>query len=48
MIQVIINEQQADEQLEHTKVIQPPLNMTPLWKEVLSFDITRPEDEVAI
>lgn len=22
--------------------------MTPVWKEVLSFDITRPEDEVAI
>ena len=48
MIQVIINEQQGDEQLEHTKVIQPPLNMDPVWKEVLSFDITKPEDEVAI
>lgn len=48
MIQVIINEQQADEQLEHTKVINPPINMTPVWKEVLSFDISRPEDEVAI
>jgi hypothetical protein len=25
-----------------------PLNLNPNWKEVLSFDITRPEDEVSI
>jgi Ca2+-dependent lipid-binding protein len=45
MIEVIVNE---NEQIEHTKTIQPPLNMNPVWKEILPFDILRPTDEVAI
>ena len=36
MIEVVINE---NEQVEHTKIITAPLNMAPVWKEVLSFDI---------
>ena len=45
MIEVLVNE---TDQVEHTKIITPPLNMTPVWKEILPFDITRPTDEVAI
>lgn len=45
MIEIVVNN---NEQLEHTKVITPPLNMNPVWKEVLSFDILKPNDEVSI
>lgn len=45
MIEIVVND---NEQLEHTKVITPPLNMNPVWKEVLSFDILKPSDEVSI
>jgi hypothetical protein len=45
MIEVIVND---NEQIEHTKIIAAPLNMTPVWKEILPFDITRPTDVVAI
>jgi hypothetical protein len=45
MIEVIINEY---EQVEHTKAIGPPNNLSPVWKEILPFDIHRPNDEVAI
>ena len=45
MIEIVVND---NEQLEHTKVITPPLNMNPVWKEVLSFDILKPTDEVSI
>ena len=45
MIEIVVNN---NEQLEHTKVITPPLNMNPVWKEVLSFDILKPNDEISI
>jgi hypothetical protein len=50
MIEVLVNEQmgQGSEQVEHTKVIKRPNCMNPIWKEILTFDIFRPTDEVAI
>ena len=41
MIEVVVNN---DEQNEHTKAIGKPNNMNPVWKEVLSIDIMKPED----
>ena len=43
MIEVTVNGQ---EQIEHTKAILPPANMQPMWKEILPFDIEKPNDEV--
>ena len=51
MIEILVNENEqgtASEQVEHTRVVRAPLNMTPEWKEVLTFDIARADDEVAI
>jgi len=49
MIEVVIqNEKGAVIQVEHTKMITPPLNMTPIWKEILPMDIVNPSDEIAI
>lgn len=50
MIEVLVNEQmgQGAEQVEHTKVVKRPNCMMPVWKEILTFDIFRPQDEIAI
>ena len=50
MIEVLVNEQMGGgtDQVEHTKVIKRPNCMNPSWKEILTFDIFRPTDEVAI
>lgn len=36
------------EEKEHTKVIKKPDCMSPEWREVLTFDIMRPSDEISI
>jgi len=36
------------EEVEHTKVIKKPDCMSPEWREVLTFDIMRPSDEISI
>jgi hypothetical protein len=41
MITVSIN---GGEQAEHTKAVKAPNNHTPVWKEILPFDIMRPTD----
>ena len=43
MIEVTVNGQ-----VERTKIVQPPLNFAPVWKEVLPFDIMSPRDQVEI
>jgi hypothetical protein len=50
MIEVVVNEQMGTgaDQIEHTKTIKRPNNMQPVWKEILTFDIFRPSDEIAI
>lgn len=48
MIQIYINENDTSEQQEHTKVVNPPNNLQPVWKETLTFEITKPNDQVAI
>ena len=48
MISIVVNEQMGGDQEEHTKVIKRPNCMTPVWKEILTFDIFRPTDEIAI
>jgi hypothetical protein len=45
MISVSINN---GEQTEHTKAAKPPNNHTPIWKEILPFDILKPTDTVEI
>ena len=45
MIEILLNE---TEQIEHTAVIKTPNNMQPQWKEILTFDIFKPTDEIAI
>jgi hypothetical protein len=45
MIEIFVN---RAEQVEHTKAINPPDNMYPVWKEILNFDIAKPTDEIAI
>jgi hypothetical protein len=42
MISIVVNEQQGGDQIEHTKVVKRPNCMTPVWKEILTFDIFRP------
>lgn len=36
------------EEVEHTKVIRKPDCMSPEWREVLTFDIMKPSDELSI
>ena len=49
MIEIIVSDPyQGQEQIEHTKQAQFPKNMVPIWKEILTFDILKPTDEVAI
>ena len=48
MISIVVNEQMGGDQVEHTKVVKRPNCMTPVWKEILTFDIFRPSDEIAI
>lgn len=36
------------EEIEQTKVVKKPDCMTPEWREVLTFDITKPSDEISI
>jgi len=52
MIEIIVSEGYGEpgsnDQIEHTKVIKRPNNMAPAWRELLTFDILRPTDEVAI
>jgi hypothetical protein len=38
----------GSDQVEHTKVIKKPNCMNPVWKEILTFDIFKPTDEIAI
>lgn len=45
MISVSINN---GEQTEHTKAAKKPNNHTPVWKEILPFDILKPTDIVEI
>jgi hypothetical protein len=45
MITVSINN---GEQTEHTKASKAPNNHTPVWKEILPFDILKPTDTVEI
>jgi len=45
MIKVRINETQQE---DGTKIMKAPENMRPEWKQVLSFDILQPQDEVKI
>jgi Ca2+-dependent lipid-binding protein len=45
MITVLVN---GGEQTEHTKAIKAPNNYTPTWKEILPFDIFKPNDEIEI
>jgi len=48
MIQISVNEGKNTSQIEHTKVIYPPDNLNPVWKEILTFDITNPKDIVSV
>ena len=51
MIEILVNENAqgtAAEQTQHTRSIKAPLNMTPEWREVLTLDIHRETDEIAI
>jgi len=49
MIEILVSDGSIhNDQIEHTKVAKRPQNMVPEWREVLSFDILRPTDEVAI
>jgi len=34
--------------VEHTKVVKKPDCMSPEWREVLTFDIMKPDDEISI
>ena len=36
------------EEIEQTKVVKKPDCMAPEWREVLTFDITKPTDEISI
>lgn len=36
------------EEVEHTKKIKKPDCMSPEWREVLTFDIMKPTDEISI
>jgi hypothetical protein len=36
------------EEVEHTKVVKKPDCMSPEWREVLTFDIMKPTDEISI
>ena len=36
------------EEVEHTKVVKKPDCMSPEWREVLTFDIMKPDDEISI
>lgn len=48
MISIVVNEQMGGDQVDNTKVVKRPNCMTPVWKEILTFDIFRPSDEIAI
>lgn len=48
MINIVVNEGTMEQNQESTSVIKGELSMAPVWKQILSFDIVKPQDEVAI
>lgn len=52
MIEIIVSDgyagQANNDQIEHTRQVRKPECMMPQWKEVLTFDVIKPTDEIAI
>lgn len=50
MIEIVVSEGYGEpspnDQIEHTKMVKRPNNMEPVWRELLTFDILRPTDEI--